>query len=802
MKTKTVCIALLIYSITISVKSQGYLVSYPQEPNAILSRNFTVFVNDIPISVYSVGEGEDISYTHFAFAGTVRVRIRVSAAVTAFDLSPHSYNIAAVKSGQEISFVLDRPRKLLLHKVNSLDESLCILADPLEENPPKIGDANVVNILDKGADNTGAKNNLNRINATLNAMPSGGILYFPPGRYTAGGTISMLSNKSIYIAGGAVIQGTTASSGGELSFNFDGASDAKLFGRGSIDGNGDLKRASYNGEGGACLIAKQPSTISNNCLIDGIVIKGAISWTAIVQGTTNWTIYNTKTINGAKFGNHDAWDPHNAINMMLDNTFIYGSDDCIAMSTTKNNLNLNTTFRNNVFTNKHSGATIRIGPWIGDGTSNITAENNDHLVSGTNEYALAFWIGGNISNIKYLGNRVENAQFGLILMRTNWNDHYAGLQDGSVDGILFDRLTVENVSPCTWDGHLSQLEGPNSTNFVKNISFKGFYQKGSLMTSASAADLNFKGPYVTNVTFDTSATPVIEINAASLMAYRTGSNTGKFTVSRSEGSVVDPLTVKYVIHGTAVNGTDYAAIPDSVVIPAGSETTDINITPDATNTADYYKTVFISLSSNDNYILGPDFHSVVTISNNSVTDIDSQLPSTPVNLDSSSVTATGFRLSWNSSTDNIGIATYQVFINGAYIAATSDTFYMVSGLSSSLDYKFTVRAWDRSGNASALSNVLIVSATTTGISGSNLNLLTVYPNPVVNHTLKVNFKDKINAGEARIQITNMNGSIEFQTIIQIVENAVIYLSDSLVKGTYILSIITDVISYSYKIVIE
>ena len=801
MKIKSVIIGLFISALATQSYAQGFVVAYPQEPKAVLSANYTVFANEIPVSVYAVATNKDISYAHFSFAGKVTVRIHVNAAVNTFDLSPHSYGILSAKSGQDISFELDRPRKLLLQKVNSLGEDLCILADPLEDNPPKIGDANVVNVMDKGADNTGEKNNLNRINATLAAMPSGGILYFPPGRYTAGGTISMLSNKSIYIAGGAVIQGTTASSGGEISFNFNGASNAKLFGRGSIDGNGDAKRAAYNSEAGATLLAKADGTTSDNCLIDGIVLKGAITWSNIVMGTTNWTVYNIKVINGKKFG-HDSWDPHNAINMMFDNNFIYGSDDGIAFSVTRPNLNLNTTFRNSVLTNTNSGCAIRIGPWIGANTSNIKVENIDHLLAGTNDYAIGMWIGGSLSNVKFLGNRVENARFGGILMRTNWTDYYAGVKSGSVDNVLFDRLVIENILPCTWDGHLNQFEGPNSTNFVKNITFKDFYQKGKLITSASAADLYFKGPNVTNVTFDTSTTPVIEINAASLMAYRTGGTSGKFTVSRKEGSTVEPLTVKYVIHGTAVNGTDYTAIPDSVVIPAGSETTDIIITPNATNSADYYKTVFISLSSNVNYMLGPDFHLVVTISNNNITDIDNQLPSTPLNLDSSAVTHTGFRLSWTASTDNIGIATYQIFKNGVYIAATSDTSYLVAGLSSLQEYEFTVKAWDNSGNASPLSDALKIPALNTGLSKSYINKLMVYPNPVVNHKLFVDFKNGIHNSEASIQISNINGGVEFRTTIPAIENVTIDLPDSLVKGIYIISIKVDKISTSNKIVIE
>lgn len=42
---------------------------------------------------------------------------------------------------------------------------------------------------------------------------------------------------------------------------------------------------------------------------------------------------------------------------------------------------------------------------------------------------------------------------------------------------------------------------------------------------------------------------------------------GKFVFRRS-GSMTNPLTIKYLIGGTAVNGADYTTIPDSVVIPA------------------------------------------------------------------------------------------------------------------------------------------------------------------------------------------------------------------------------------------
>ena len=616
MQTKIYFLILLFQILATHVFAQGFLVTYPQEPGAVLSANYTVFVNETPVAVYNVGDNRDVSYAHFAFAGKVTIRIHVSSPVSTYNLSPHSFDIESTKSGQDIYFDLDRPRKFLLKEVNDLDEHLCIFADPLEENNPEIGDSLVTNVMDKGVDNTGSTNDIAIIQDAISNLPAGGILYFPPGHYILGGDLVMKSDRSIYLAGGATLQ---ASSTKELRIIFSGANNVKLFGRGSIDGRGDSFRPNYKNNDGT--VAEGGNTIlycntaSNNCTIEGIVLKNAITWTSIVMYTKNWNVYNMKVVNGRKFTNHDCWDPHDAVNMMFDNCFLYGTDDAIAYSILSPNLDLNTTIRNSVFYNGEMGTTVRIGPWVGDNCKNITVENNDHILGGNNDFTLSFYLGGSISDLKYLNNRIENAQKGVLLIRTNWEDYYTKkTESGSADNIIFDRLSVENAS-VGWNGHFSRIEGEKPHNFVSNITFKDFYQKGVLQTSTTSADIEIVGKYVSNVIFTSSITPVIDIIASNLIAYRSGSNPGKFTVSRTGGNTLDSLTVKYIIHGTAINGTDYTAIPDSVVIPVGSETTEIIITPDATNTANRYKTVFISLSSNSNYILGPGYHAVVTILN-------------------------------------------------------------------------------------------------------------------------------------------------------------------------------------------
>ena len=80
----------------------------------------------------------------------------------------------------------------------------------------------------------------------------------------------------------------------------------------------------------------------------------------------------------------------------------------------------------------------------------------------------------------------------------------------------------------------------------------------------------------------------------------------------------------------------------------------------------------------------------------------------PTNLSASVVSSSQINLSWTASTDNVGVAGYQVFRNGSQIAATSATSYADTGLSPSTAYSYTVAAYDAAGNVSLSSGALSV----------------------------------------------------------------------------------------------
>ncbi len=79
-------------------------------------------------------------------------------------------------------------------------------------------------------------------------------------------------------------------------------------------------------------------------------------------------------------------------------------------------------------------------------------------------------------------------------------------------------------------------------------------------------------------------------------------------------------------------------------------------------------------------------------------------PSAPTNLTASNTTQTTTDLSWDASTDNIGVTGYDILEGVTVIGTTSGTIFNVTGLSPSTSYSFTVVAFDAAGNESAASN--------------------------------------------------------------------------------------------------
>jgi glucose/arabinose dehydrogenase len=97
---------------------------------------------------------------------------------------------------------------------------------------------------------------------------------------------------------------------------------------------------------------------------------------------------------------------------------------------------------------------------------------------------------------------------------------------------------------------------------------------------------------------------------------------------------------------------------------------------------------------------------------------DTQPPTVPGNLRSTSITSNSVSLAWNASTDNSGsIAGYDVYQDSTKVSTTTSLTATITNLTPNTAYTFTVKARDPDGNASGPSNALSVRTATTGTGG-------------------------------------------------------------------------------------
>ena len=94
--------------------------------------------------------------------------------------------------------------------------------------------------------------------------------------------------------------------------------------------------------------------------------------------------------------------------------------------------------------------------------------------------------------------------------------------------------------------------------------------------------------------------PTVSLSSADTSASEPGANTGSFTVTRI-GATNAPLLVSYSLGGTAVNGSDYNALSNFTLIPAGANSTGVTVTPIDDLWAEGTETISVSLFDSSYY---------------------------------------------------------------------------------------------------------------------------------------------------------------------------------------------------------
>ncbi len=374
------------------------------------------------------------SFTSFAFSGnSVEVKITCTNPASNVTVRPLNFAIKPVRTGNIITFTLTDPKKISV-EVNDRKNPLFIFAEAPD------------------VPNTSAT------------------YYYGPGVHNIGLAKTIRSNESVYIAAGAVVEGSFL-----LPYNTTNI---------SIKGRGILCMGQWPHQSTDITWLGAHSGIrgngTNNLQIEGIIMANTTGWTIPLYNSDNLT-YNNQFRNIKMIswnGNTDGiWV--NGNNNIIDDCFIFNNDD-IFMSHGASNC-------------KISNIVAWGGPWgrlywlsNQKATSNMLFENIN-LIGKDGGPAVILVDGAtgtnlNMSNITFRNLRIE-AHPKTSSYNTNkflvFNSGYK-----AVTNWVFDNLTIDDKNPDEGD-----LYG-TAASPVTGVTFKNFKLGGVKVMSLSEANMD------------------------------------------------------------------------------------------------------------------------------------------------------------------------------------------------------------------------------------------------------------------------------------------------------------------------
>lgn len=288
-----------------------------------------------------------------------------------------------------------------------------------------------------------------------------------------------------------------------------------------------------------------------------------------------------------------------------------------------------------------------VGDWDGNGATTLgvfVAEGSSHGLPGQSLFLLV----NSFSSTPDL--LVAYGLSGDKPLAGNWNGQLPPLHDASfvsqsipssmTAGRTYDvTVTMRNTGTETWTPEAGYMLGtqnpPDNTVFGNTALGSGRVALSApvppngtttfsftITAPAVSGSYNFQrsmlrngtwfGDLSTNVPVTVNAVNSISVTASDSVSAEPGTDTGTFVVHRT-GDPAQALTVNYTLSGTAINGTDYATLPTSVIIPAGASEQTITLTPLNDALVEGPETVILNLSGNSAYVLGTPASATISI---------------------------------------------------------------------------------------------------------------------------------------------------------------------------------------------
>jgi polygalacturonase len=384
---------------------------------------------------------EDLNVANFSCSGKTTIKIVTAAKINSYLIRPKSLNINASVNGNELIFTIQGPQKLYI-EINGLPH-LAVFANPLEVNPPKKSDRDVI--------------------------------YFGPGTYRQD-SIVLKSNQTIYIAGGAVLNTNIR------GWNLHGV---KICGRGILQGNLEISGTS-------------------DLEVSGIFIRNTKGWTNTLTNCKNVSFDNVKVFSYEAIYSVDGIDVVSCTNFKIDDCFMRCRDDCVAIKSGDRKLHVDSVFVTRcVMVGWACSDGVTLGFELNGGpVENIFVKNCDILYARgggrTNGHAgFSIVCDGPawVQNIHFEDLRIEeNVEFKNLEFIVTDGSLYGVDPPGHIKGVYLKNIQWEN------SGKPFIISGFSNNNLVEDITFDHCSVGGKLLTKETDAEFRINA-FTKNIKF-------------------------------------------------------------------------------------------------------------------------------------------------------------------------------------------------------------------------------------------------------------------------------------------------------------
>ena len=425
--------------------------NYQYSPTIKPSTYYGVEVNGQSVKTLPTTEAH---VSVFGCDGVVKVEVTpYRESIEKVVVRPISKNYVYTHDASKVTLYL-RPYDRVVVEINGNEETpLFVFANPLEEGVrPQEGDANVT--------------------------------YYKAGKIygSSGATHTIASGHTVYIEGGAVVEG---------SFVFEGKENVTLAGCGILDSRESSQQAVKIGR-------------TNGLTIENITVLNRDNWTTYLYENNNILLKNYKVVAVAtthhEYGaENDACDLLGCTNAVIKHGFSYCHDDAFCIKSQKwlvSGVVDNIEFEDCLAWNVGGGNSFEVGYELNQNVSNIrfrniyairTAGRTPTLRRGALGVQNA--AGGKVSNISYDGVWVEDPREYGIYMRILKASYEIGngveWSPGQIDGV-----SVKNAHFLVQPPYGFHFEGYDAdVHRLKNITLENITIAGKRLTESNASTM-------------------------------------------------------------------------------------------------------------------------------------------------------------------------------------------------------------------------------------------------------------------------------------------------------------------------